>query len=134
MLVDPKEPHIRPDVRRIDAYNEGEVAHQLDAEGAGLAARVAPLKVELPLRPFRPQDRVVLLPAGFVERVRVSIARAARPIEPGLAELGMPHAEQRIVVQPVAVGLDESGELPCPCGIARPLLAPEALEGQRKEW
>ena len=60
---------VRPHVGRVDPDHERQIAHQLDARRAGVAPRLAPLPIQLPLQPRLAQQIVrVLAPQGGQRR------------------------------------------------------------------
>ena len=113
--------------------DERQIAHQLDAGRAGLAARAAATA-----------DRAATAataPAAARRRARAAAAAIApgsrsrsahRPVEPALALLGVQHGEQRVVVQPVDGSARMYADRCCARGDLRaPLVAQEALERER---
>ena len=130
-LVQAEQRPVRPHVRRIEPDHERQIAHQLDARRAGVAPRLAPLPIELPLQPRLAQQLVrVLAPQGG-QRPRLALARAARPVQPPLVGLPVEDGEQRVLVEPVAVLAHERGELLRAPRLLAPFVAQEALERDR---
>ena len=121
---------VRPHIGALVADDEGEIAHQLDAERAELFARLLPLHVGDPLRVLVLEDaRGVRLGRA---RQRAGLARPLRlrPVTPPLTAVRLAKRDvEREIVLPRRLALDEGPKLARTGRVALPLALEEAIEG-----
>ena len=120
---------VRPDVGALGAHDEGEIAHELDAELAHLRPGRLPLLVQRPLHVRDLEQALRLAGANLVERdvAAVTLRIGPRRPSPAVVRLAQRRVE-REVVEPRALALDECGEAAGSRGLARPLAGVEPLE------
>jgi len=111
VVVESEHLGVRPDVRRVEADVDGEVADEADVPLGRVFGEVVPLAVKAPL-----DERVVadvrgqFVPVSLHGR-RLACPDVVRPVHPASpVELGFQRGKQRVVVQPAGLALAELGE------------------------
>src|SRR6185436_12899416 len=93
-----------------------------------LAARLAPLHIELPLYPRYLQKSVGALATELADGVGRAILQVARPVAPRFPMPIVEHDEKSVVIEPRPVLLHERSELSGSARARLPLVSQKPLE------
>ena len=113
---------VGPDIGAVVGHIKRQVAQQLHAGLAGLAAQLLPLALQLPLKQLLLQQPIGMIGGNSRQGAALTLGQGRRPLPPGLAALEpADHHEKGVVWQPAPLAAPPAGKSPLLlCGLSTP--------------